>query len=195
MESRPLTRLSLLVGPSRLDVSRLRSSGDHPSFADPVLGITRLCSSGNDLTFVGPWRPHITRLWSSDDTTCWSLVQLIGCWVLPGFGPLVITLLCRSLTHWFDSPSSCSYRTLPGFGPLAIALSSRSLTHWFDSLIVGRSHLLATSSFSWLTPRFLLKYPSAIQHPGRVLPSLSVLLGAPSTGTYRSPLGSSPRAL
>ena len=136
------------------------------------LGITRLWSSGNNLilaeshplvrlslvsSLVGPFRlvrySHITRLWSSDDTTCWSLVHrldspstLVECRVLPGFVPPAITLTSWSLTHWFDSPSSSSLDLVgsasgslisSGFGPLMIRL-------------VGVSSADSTLSHRWL---------------------------------------------
>ena len=131
--------------------------------------------------------------------------------VLPGFGLLAVTLsglgYHQALVLWrwpyfFLEPhplvrlshhgllgitrlwSSGNNLTIVGVSPTGSTLSHRAC-----------SHRPATSPFCWLTPRVPLKYPSAIQHPGRVLPSLSVLLGAPSTGTSRSPLGSSPRAI
>ena len=118
LESHPLARFFLLVGSFRLDVSRLRSSGDHPSFVGPVLGITRLWSTGNNLILavrcyqaLGLWQlpffvvSGITRLWSSgnDPTFFWSLTPwfdslIVGYIISPGFWSSDDTT-CWSLVH------------------------------------------------------------------------------------------------
>ncbi len=163
-----------------MGVPRFRSSGDHPFSCWSLthwLDSPSLCS----LNLAGSMS-GITRLWSFGDSPVLleshPLVRLslvVGCSPRSAISPFMLTECFQALILW-QTP----FRRW-GLGITRLWPSGNDLTP------VGVSPTGSTLSCCWLIPRLPLKYPSAIQHPGRVPPSPSVLLGAPSTVAFRLP--------